>query len=141
MAFEHQMTTDGDLLMTEDGDLQGECCCGSADCSDCVASCSGAASVTLVVSGFSVCSLLNGTWVLPLSSGCTWQRFGATVNVITVECATGPSWRISMNVGGTIYAVCYPCVLDCTGDHPTGSGTLQGHAISCSGETGSFTLS
>ena len=86
MAFTHQMTEDGDILMTDDGDIQGECCCGGEPACE---GCSG--TVDILVSGITGtctpggdCTNGNINWTgITEGPDCVWSR---------TQGFTGPSY-------------------------------------------------
>jgi hypothetical protein len=119
-------------------------CCGvepSEDCDDCEANCDGAASITLVVSGFtssSGCTNANGTYTLTRQSACYWSGYNENSNLGYVYC-TEYGWQLAVMI--SIYPQnSLEIALVCSGDHPTGSGTFVFSGYSCA-TYGSWTLS
>jgi len=119
----------------------------STDCTDCADDCNESATATLVVSGFTGdCAVLNRTWVLerqpsPPAPECQWIDQVAVDIDARLTCEPGFSWRLQV-IDESVeeaFALCEPCALVCSGDNPTGSGTLIG-ADACTGQTGNFTL-
>ena len=126
MAFTHQMTSNGDLLRTDSGDIQGECCCESqqdcpSDCSDCCST----DSLYITFSGFSSsetcnncsddCADLNGTWEFTRDWGgngsCYWGRLAwlsCPAPSIYLQCSDS-TWTLLMegyDVGGGDFYEC-----------------------------------
>ena len=140
MTFTHQMNENGDILMTENGDIQGECCCESGP-QDCPTNCdSGCDSPkTMVISGFTggtcafgslPCTNFNGTYTITRNSGtCVWQ--GQNENLVTLGLTcTGTKWIVSSPIGdcGSLFE------RDNTGSCPeTGSYTFTPGSTPCTG--------
>ena len=114
MALTHQMTGDGDLLMTEVGVMMGECCCTA----DCPTDCSACGDYTLSFSGFGAdtwgaegcpCSDLNGsysfiriscTWEFPgLMAGCTGGSLFAEAFFSPLSCVSSV-WTLTIDTIG-----------------------------------------
>ena len=123
--------------------------CNTCDCNSC-ATCSGGAA-TLVVSGLTgsdscPSAKMNGTYALAYISTCHWRasKSGspecAGPVIVDLGCASS-KWYLTVVVGETIpfnYATNYTVGLNCTGNHPTGSGVFTDW-FNCAG--GSWTLS
>lgn len=113
----------------------------STDCSTCGADCnSPLGTAILVVSGFTgVCAGLNFTYILEEPDlFCDWHVLFPVDNLANLDCIGG-QWNLLVDFQATKLGECFPCALICTGDHPTGSGTLIGSG-DCVGQTGTFTL-
>lgn len=113
-----------------------DCPCGSANCSDCAENCDGAATIELVISGFTgACAGLNGTYTLAYQSACYWRESSSWT---LVQCVNGV-WEVATgnpNFGASNQSA----VLNCAGDHPTGAGTLTGSGMTCYAQTGAFSI-
>ena len=106
-----------------------------SNCSDCLENCDGAETLTMIVSGFTgACPGHNGTYVLTRAAPCVWVDASGTAQV---RCYVG-QWRVEVGIGTPGFAEDYPAALVCSGDHPTGSGTLVSSAC---GQTGHYTIS
>ena len=102
---------------------------------DPVEGCDGAASFTLLVSGFTgACTGLNGAYVLRRAAPYVWLDASGTVQVRSYA----DRWRVEVGIGTASLAEDYPAYLSCAGDHPAGSGTLVSQGC---GQTGLYTIS
>ena len=111
----------------------------SADCSTCAANCDGAETITLVVSGVTgpgYCSSVNGIYTLTRKSACYWHwlQGGSDHHEVTVRCDGGTNtWSINVSYfqQSQFEVYCKSCEMVCSGDHPTGSGTLGESHTGC----------
>lgn len=118
-----------------------DCCISpSTDCTDCAANCDGGGSLTLTISGFaSPCDSLNGAYTVNHSGECNWTP-GPGPALIQVDCVAG-NWRVRIEDATEIAQAISPALF-CSGDHPTGSGTMVGAFLSdCDGLFGTWTIS
>jgi len=123
--------------------------CNGCDCSNCTTCRGGGA--TLVVSGIggNPCAInkMNGTYALTYGPPCGWTtgwksgapECGGSVTAWLTCISVTNVWYLTVQVDSgppLKYASVYP-VLNCTGNHPTGSGVFTSW-LGCSG--GSWTL-